>query len=144
MGNVFDFNEIERMLKEHGTVTWVKSNGSKWAGEPVDDLDKLIEVLETEKLERRFFAIYEEKELTADGTRVVRRYSRNPINENPRWLAPWDNLWPEGTVKFLGNFEGVSHVFDITTNEPSVIQVLTEKIKANSGWEEYYHLSVID
>jgi len=144
MGNVFDYREIKLMLEKHGTVTWIKSNGSKWAGESVDDLDKLIEVLETEKLERRCFGIFEKEEKTADGTKVVRRYSRNPINENPRWLAPWDNLWPEGTVIFGGNFENVSHVFNITTNEPSVIQVLTEKIKANPGWKEYYHLSVID
>ena len=144
MGNVYDYNEIEGMLKEHGTVTWVQANGSKWAGEPVDDLDKLIEVLETEKLEKSFFGIFEKREKTADGTVIVSRWSRTPINENPRWLAPWDNLWPKGTVKFHGNFERVSHVFNITTNEPSVIQVLTEKIKANPGWKEYYHLSVID
>ena len=144
MGSMIDYNEIERMLKEHGTITWMKSNGSKWAGESVDDLDKLIEVLETEKLGRRSFGIYEKEEKTADGTKVVRRYSRTPIDENPRWLAPWENLWPEGTVIFMGNFESVSHVFDIRTNEPSVIKVLTEKIKANPGWKEYYHLSVID
>jgi len=143
MGTVIDFNEIEQMLKEHGTVTWIKSNGSKWAGQSVDDLDKLIEVLEKEKLEKSFFGIFEVEEKTADGTKVVCRYSRTPINENPRWLAPWDNLWPEGTVRFFGNFERVSHVFNITTNEPSVIKVLTEKIKANPGWKEYYHLSVI-
>lgn len=62
----------------------IHSNGSKWAGEPLDTLEQLLTVLSTEPLDPVF--------LQYGGFREVHR----------------------GQAHYLGNFLNVSHVFRIT------------------------------
>lgn len=106
--------------------TVIISNGSKWAGEQPDSIDKLIEVLESEHvIEERFFKPFE------NGHGEDRTYHQFcPINKSEKG---------EGWMKFFGNFENLSHVFEIETNDPEVVENLTKAIKNNKGWKDYYH-----
>ena len=84
-------------------TTTIHSNGSKWAGEDPDTIEQLIAVLGREHLDPKF-ELY--------GGFIQRGES-----------------WPG--VRFFGNFENLSHVFRIDTDDPQVIQVLTTAIEAN-------------
>lgn len=79
----------------------INFNGSKWAGEPPDDLETLFDRLKKHKLDKRFkpFAKTVKGEL--------------------------------GQVVFFGNFEDVSHTFSVTTDEPDLIARFIAAIKAN-------------
>lgn len=118
-------------------MTTIISNGSNWAGEEPDTIDQLIEVLKTEVIEDRFF--FKKKE-----------YWDKPENSPFQWVI----LCPimkqhlltgerEKHYTFFGNFEKVSHVFNIETDEPEVISKLKAAIMANEGWKKYIkHLRV--
>lgn len=101
----------------------IHSNGSKWAGEENDTIEKLIEVLNTNTIEERFF--YKYYKSNEHGYKVI------PCN-----LCPIDNNG--GIYTFFGNFEEVSHVFNIETNNEKIIHDLVISIKANKGWKLYY------
>lgn len=97
----------------------IQSNGSKWAGQSPDSVEKLIEVLGLHTLDPRF-----------------ENYG-NFITLDP---VAWDTLkplYPAGTVNFFGNFRGVSHVFSIVTDEPEIIDALTTAIRTNQATAEY-------
>jgi hypothetical protein len=92
------------------------SNGSKWAGQPEDPIEKLYEVLET--LDPSF-----------------EDYG-NFIDESTEWLG--EDPYPgKKVVVFFGNFWKLSHVFNIHTDEPEVIEKLTRLIRANQATPEY-------
>lgn len=134
--------DISRVVNEveNEPFTIIHSNGSKWFGESPDEIEKLVEMLEQHTLEKRFFfrmAVNDE-----DGNRQMKGVT--PIISEPGWLRPFDEIYPEGTHVFTGNFEKVSHVFRVTTNDCELIELLTEKIKANPGWEKYSHLAKAD
>jgi hypothetical protein len=104
----------------------IHSNGSKWYGQEPDTIDKLIEVLTSCTIEERFFTSY--KHNLEHGHEY-----RNlcPISEE------------NGMTMFFGNFEEVSHVFRIETDEPEVIEKLSAAIKANKGWDLYYNKNLV-
>ena len=80
----------------------IKSNGSKWHGQPPDTIETLLEVLSEEPL--------------------------NPVFEEygGAFIEDW------GAIKhFHGNFLKLSHVFDIRTDDPAIISKLTEAITKN-------------
>lgn len=54
------------------------------------------------------------------GTHMLERWTGNPV----RKIAP-------GTVRFFGNFHDLSHVFNITTDDPDIIRRLVAAIRAN-------------
>lgn len=104
--------------------TIINSNGSKWAGEEPDTIDKLIEVLAIETIEEYFFKSFSKK--TEDG--IV-------------WyqFCPIDKTEDEKRSYFFGNFEKLSHVFSIESDEVEVIEKLSNAIKSNKGWEKYWY-----
>jgi len=97
----------------------IQSNGSKWAGQAPDSIEKLLEVLAEYTLDPSF-----------------ENYG-NFITPDP---VAWDTLkplYPAGTVSFFGNFRGISHVFNIDTDEPKIIDALTRAIRANQATADY-------
>lgn len=104
------------------TETIIHSNGSKWGEESPDSIDKLIEVLKENTIEERFFESFSTR--TKDG---VKWYQ----------LCPIDKSANGNKTIFFGNFEEVSHVFRIETNDPKIIIPLSKAIKKNRGWRLY-------
>ena len=101
----------------------IKSNGSKWAGQEPDSIDELLEVLEIHPLDRTF-----------------EKYG-NFIDKSPRWgrYGKGPNPYPDnpGVVIFFGNFYGLSHVFNIHTDEAEVIDRLAKTIRKNRRRTDY-------
>jgi len=111
-------------------TTIIHSNGSKWGGEEQDTIDRLIEVLATETIEERFFSTY--------------RVQQEDKTYKELNLCPIDNDEEhKGLTRFFGNFEALSHVFRIDTNDIAIIERLTKAIKANKGWELYYNKNLV-
>ena len=90
--------------------TTINSNGSKWAGQEQDTIETLIEVLGETPLDRSFEA-YGNFAYKLEG-------------------AP-------GNVRFFGNFLHQSHVFNIDSDDQSVISRLTKAIRLNQKREDY-------
>lgn len=107
--------------------TIIHSNGSKWYGEKPDSINKLIQVLETETIEEHFFQKFSVK---AEHGKL-NWFNHCPIREE------------NGITYFFGNFERVSHVFNIETTSKHLIQRLSEAIKANAGWKLYYQKNLL-
>ena len=83
-------------------MTTIHSNGSKWAGQEPDTIERLLETLAEHPLDCARFKRFQ-----------------YPVPGRP------------GTVRFWGNFKHVSHVFNIDTGEPLVIQSLSLAIRQN-------------
>ena len=110
------------------TKTTIHSNGSKWAGQEPDDIEKLVEVLEKHTIEKKFF-----------GPFIVRERKGEEVVDVVHYHCP---IKLDGdNARFFGNFEDLSHVFRIDTNDPEVIDKLTKAIKSNEGWKKYIHLN---
>lgn len=107
----------------------VTSNGSKFFGEEHDTIEKLIVVLNNYTIEEFFFTKY-----------ICNRDEEGPIIYKN--MCPIDFL-PNGNVHFFGNFEKISHVFNIETNNIEIIEKLYTAIKKNKGWELYYEKHLI-
>jgi len=86
----------------------IHSNGSKWRGEELDSIEKLLNVLEEYALDPSF---EDYGNFIFDADRVV--------------------------VRFWGNFYELSHVFSIDTDEDALITRLTTAIRANQRREPY-------
>src|ERR1022692_4485831 len=108
-------------FSESKVKTIVVSNGSKWFGQAPDKIEKLLEVLKTEVIEERFFAKY--KKFYGDKWNFI---TLCPISKQHPLSGGRDKHYT-----FFGNFEGVSHVFNIETNDPALIEVLKAAIMAN-------------
>ena len=102
--------------------THIKSNGSKWAGESPDSIEDLLQVLATEPLDPRFedFGGF-----------------CYPLDVPGIFVDPNEEGKHAGEWRFFGNFFKLSHVFNIDTDEPEVIQQLGEAIEANMMTEGY-------
>lgn len=96
------------MATRNTPTTQITSNGCKWHGESPDPIEKLIEVLGENTLDPRF-------EQCGD------------------FVIPQEY----GRVRFFGNFLGLSHVFNITTDDSEIIDQLTVAIRTNQASEEY-------
>lgn len=88
-------------------TTTITSNGSKWAGEPPDSVETLLAVLARHTLDPRFETF---------GNFVQREAAG---------------------VSFFGNFLDLSHVFNITTNDPAVWKPLVRAIRRNQRRPDY-------
>ncbi len=115
------FSELvhPQLTKINFVVTTIESNGSKWAGEEPATINELIEVLKIEKIESRFF----EKIYYAHHNKWI---IMCPIKKEKN-----------GQYHFFGNFEALSHVFNIRSNDPGIIRQLITAITNNPGWKAY-------
>lgn len=98
-------------------------NGSKWAGDVPDSVDTLLQVLSEHPLDHRlapFIRPYDS--LTPLPNRVLEKK-------------------PAGTMQFFGDFVTVSHCFRIYTDEPLLIEALTDAITKNMASAEYIRYS---
>jgi len=108
----------------------INSNGSKWYGEQPDSIDKLIEVLGQHTLDPRF-----EKH----GNFIYKPYHAKR-DEQGEFVDDLDKpIFPDhpDAVNIWGNFLEVSHVFNIHTDEPVVIDRLSAAIRANQATPAY-------
>lgn len=115
----------------------IESNGSKWAGQDPDPIEKLFEMLANYPLNRIF-------------ERYGNFITENPINVQLSWndvdeetgklckyyLASDEQSEP-GTVHFSGNFFNYSHVFSIRTTNAKLIEELSKAIRANQTRADY-------
>lgn len=98
-------------------TTIIRYNGSKFAGEPADGIDRLIDLLEREPLNPKFehYGFFLE-----------------PI----RQPCEWSKLSGDG-VFFAGNFLNYSHAFAIESDEPDVIDRIASAIAKNVKSDAY-------
>ncbi len=101
-------------------MTEILSNGSKWGGEEPDTIEQLIEVLKTHTIQEWFFEKY-----------LVKHTEKRTVSV----LCPIRK--EKGNYIFFGNFEEVSHVFRIITDDLEVIKSLRTAIMNNKGWKKY-------
>ena len=94
----------------------IQSNGSKWAGQEPDNIEVLLEMLAKEPLDRTYEDCF-----------------YYPLEDDFRKR----HNYPEGTIAFSGNFFKYSHVFNIRTDELSIIKQLTQAIEANKQTDAY-------
>jgi hypothetical protein len=106
-------------------MTKIISNGNKWANtkpwmtaEP-ETIEDLKEILKTQILDPTF-----EK-------------CGNFINNNPQWLKNEAKELYKGCSVIFGNFMTYSHVFNIITDDKTLIAELQELINKNKNTLEY-------
>lgn len=87
----------------------INSNGSKWGGESPDTIEKLIEVLRNHPLDRSF-----------------ERFG-NFVSKDSK----------TGSVSLFGNFENLSHVFNITADTRQEVDAVIKAIRANQKRPDY-------
>ena len=120
------------------------SLGSKWKGEEPDTIDKLLEILKTNTIEERFFQKYgvdKDGSLVYDKELICEWRNICPISDNYKneiRKGEYRDSLPDGVYNFFGNFEDLSFLFNIVTDDKEVIDKLVTAIKANKGWELYY------
>lgn len=88
--------------------------------EQFDSIDHLIQILKGHAIEKRFFGKFRQRFVEKPKVFVICPISK----ENGRYV-------------FFGNFEDVSHVFNICTDDPKVIARLRSAIMNNKGWKQY-------
>lgn len=67
-------------------------------------------------------------------------YHSKPGDKPGEWVDDTDRpMYPDhpGTHRFFGNFFDYSHVFNIDTDEPELIEALTKAIRANQATAAY-------
>jgi hypothetical protein len=97
----------------------INSNGSKWYGQKPDTIEKLLEVLNEYALDPTF-----------------EDYG-NFVQREPHWLHKEAAEKYKGCTVINGNFATLSHVFNIITDEPDIIEVLEQAINKNKSTKEY-------
>jgi hypothetical protein len=113
------------------------SNGSRWAGEEAGDIDELLDVLGTHKLDRERF---DNGFYTVDPCEGVYNPDFKYNSDLPQWVDGPRMYSCDGVVRFFGNFENLSHVFNIDTNHQPTINALMKAIENNSLVQETYSL----
>src|SRR5690349_17466719 len=98
--------------------TEIISNGSTWGGQDPFPVEKLFERLASDPLDRIFESYGNFIEV-------------DPVNSRG------EALLPKGGVCFSGNFLTYSHVFDVRTTDPVLIERLTAAIRANQQRPDY-------
>ena len=113
------------------TMTKIISNGSRWAGQQPAEVSELLNLLATEPL-RRVFEAYGNF-IMPEPKHGVESYETGKLE-----YVDGDPIYPEaGVVRFWGNFETCSHVFQIDTSDPELIAKLTAAIRANQQRADY-------
>lgn len=100
------------------TTTIQCANARFFKGEAESDLAGLLHNLSTYTLDRTFEAF----------GNFIDDDARNERDEP---------LHSDGSVRFWGNFAGVSCVFLVVSDEPEVIAAMTQAIRANQATESY-------
>lgn len=95
--------------------TTIITNGSTWNWQKPAPIAKLLELLENHPLDREF-----------------EKYGN--------FIKTYHEMKPK-VVNFWGNFLGVSHVFNIDSNDPRIIETLTKAIRANQQRQDYLRQS---
>lgn len=115
-------------------LTIIESNGSKWAGEAPDPIERLLARLEAETLDPMF-------EEYGNFVSPARK-AHHERSERTGWKDVYTDagpIYPEhpNAVHFWGNFQTYSHVFSIYTDDPALIERLTAAIRANQATPAY-------
>ena len=97
--------------------TIIHSNGSKWLGQEPDTIEKLLEVLAAQPLDRSFEAF---------GNFVT------PCERKPSFTS------------IFVNFYHLSHVFNIDSNDPAIVERLSAAIRANQRRPDYLSQSTYE
>jgi len=100
-------------------TTIIKSNGSKFAGQKPDSIEKLLEVLKKHALDPTF-----------------ERYGDFAVRVQGE-LAEHYGVDPTRAILFWGNFFELSHGFDIYTDDEQTIATLIAAIKENKSTSAY-------
>lgn len=98
--------------------TDIRSNGSKWGYEKPDSIETLIEVMGKYALDPMF-------EKYGD---FGYRLDAENCGQCKEDIGKWH---------FFGNFSELSHVFDIITDDPDIIDRLRAAISTNKNTEAY-------
>ena len=101
------------MTNTMASKTIINSNGSKWAGEEPDTIEKLIEVLGTHRLDLERFAAHGFIAFTESNGYGNRDFEQH-------------------SVRIIGNFLDISHVFNIEgvyENLRPLINAIEDNIK---------------
>lgn len=114
-------------------TTIIESNGSRCAGEAPDTVEQLIELLSREPLDPSFERF---------GNFILTELRHCIFLGRDQYIEK-DLMYPEspGMVRFWGNFHELSHVFQIDTDEPEMIERLTNAIRANQATSAYVSAS---
>jgi hypothetical protein len=97
----------------------ILSNGSKFCGEENDTIETLLDTLSKHSLDP-----------------VFEKYG-NFVNRTPKWLNSKSAEKYQGCTSIHGNFMGVSHAFNIITDEPELIEKINSAINKNKQTPEY-------
>lgn len=103
-------------------MTRIISNGSKWNGQKPDSINKLIDVLAKHPIDEDFFS--KEKDVRLFGVAY-------------KWVVLCPISKEDGVYTFFGNFEDISHIFNIKSTDRAVIAKLKKAIMDNAGWKKY-------
>ena len=106
-------------------MTTIHSNGSKWYGEAPDSIETLIEVLGREPLDPSFERY---------GGFV---YAAGSVKHGIMDAELREEARKGRVVCFFGNFQRVSHVFRIESNDRDVVIRLSRAIRANRRRPDY-------
>lgn len=97
----------------------IESNGSKWAGQAPDSIEKLLDVMANHPLDRRTFGGH---------------FFTSKPGYSKEFLK---DLGVTDVTCFSGNFFDISHVFNIITDEPVLIGKLKKAIRKNQQRPDY-------
>lgn len=106
---------------QHSPFVYIASNGSRWMGEEVGDIDELLYALENKgALDVRMF-----------GSFINDNPCEGVFDANTRKYVDGPRMFDVPVTYFFGNFEEYSHVFSIYTNNAETIELLTSAINRN-------------
>ena len=115
---------------QHRPFLYIVSNGSKWAGEEPDDLDDLLLMLGSHPLREERGDHGE-----VDPCEGIRNDDRKTPNA-PRWVNGPRLFAVDGVRHYSGNFEDISHVFSLYTNDRDTIATLDAALAKNLAGTE--------
>lgn len=103
------------MIKIDNKSIQIISNGSKWAGQEPDTIEKLLTVLENNPLDDMF-----------------EKYGNFVMFDSIQYKSTGKKTWV-----FFGNFLTVSHVFNIKISDEQLAIMLARAIRKNQSKENY-------
>lgn len=115
------------------TKTIIHSNGSRWAGEKDASIEELFAILAEYPLRRDLEAC---GDFIVEGPICVWQNGYDEETGYPLYIESDEQPYA-GMTSFWGNFYNLSHVFNISSNDPAVIATLTAAIRANQARPDY-------
>lgn len=108
---------------------YIMSCGSRWAGEEAGDIAELLNVLGKYRLDTKRFGHF----YSLDPCSWAYNSKWTPGCGEPHYVDGERMYACDGVYRFFGNFEELSHVFNIDTNDPETIAALIAAIEANKS-----------